>query len=132
MFIFLCSISKVYHLCIQQCFYFVSHSSPNFIDFRNSTVRYEHFCNSHKPRGDVCDEVMCAYGKMFNLDGELSSSSSAKCRKYTFSPYLSTKLTKDPGSFDKRACIREISRINSKISLATVDLMDFPMLLPNH
>lgn len=38
----------------------------------------------------------------------------------------------DPVSFDKKACVREIRKISSKVSLATVDLMHFPLLTPNH
>lgn len=98
--------------------------SPHFIDFGDFTVPYERFYNSHRPRGVVGDEVMCAYGKMFNLEEKLSSSPS-KATKYIFSPYLSSKLIHDPDCFDKRACVTEISRISSEINLATIDLVRF-------
>ena len=124
----------------------------------NIIFGFRHFYDSYKQRDDVASEVMCAYGIMSNHEEKENVSTSSKCTKYIFSPYLSVsflkhrsmntqwlvqctnpifcytdchlgifqgKLVEDPHSFDKRSCVREMSRINSKVNLAAIDLVIF-------
>ena len=81
---------------VQTCALPICENSPTVIDFDDFTVSYAHFHNSYKPRGDVSEEVMCAYGIMSNHEEKENVTTSSKCTKYIFSPYLSVSFFKAP------------------------------------
>lgn len=112
--------------------FFKAKDPPVVVDVKNYTVKYDKFYSSFKAIGEIDDECMNAYARVFNSENSEALPDQRKCTKYCFTSYFTSKLLVDPEKFSFASCKKELARITKEVNLMKCDMLYFTNVDDHH